>query len=217
MRRSGQANQVRREEAQGRKFRWATLAAMLLVAVAEAAAQEQRNAGARVNDPSRPEPNRRIVISIPDRKLALIEDGRVVKLYPVAVGAKVSPSPTGEFKVANRIPDPTYYAPGKVVGPGPENPLGTRWIGLSLKGFGIHGTNEPRSIGRRASHGCIRMHREDVEELFELVRAGDVVELHGRRTGELAAIFAAPQAPTTGGTPAQPAALPVIAAVLAPR
>jgi lipoprotein-anchoring transpeptidase ErfK/SrfK len=119
---------------------------------------------------------RRIVVSIPDRKAALVaEDGSVVKVYPVAVGARRSPSPTGEFEIVNRIPKPTYYAPGVVIGPGKANPLGTRWIGLSRKGYGIHGTNAPGSIGRRASHGCIRMRNRDVEELFEMVRVGDRV------------------------------------------
>ena len=120
---------------------------------------------------------RHIVVSLADRKLALIEDRRVVKIYPVAVGKRSTPSPTGEFKIANRIPAPTYYHSGQVVPPGKANPLGTRWIGLSHKGYGIHGTNAPNSIGRAASHGCIRMRRSDVEELFQLVRVGDVVEI----------------------------------------
>ena len=67
-----------------------------------------------------------------------------------------------------------------VIPPGKANPLGTRWIGLSRKGYGIHGTNNPRSIGRRASHGCIRMRNRDVEELFEMVAVGDRVEISER-------------------------------------
>jgi lipoprotein-anchoring transpeptidase ErfK/SrfK len=99
---------------------------------------------------------RRLVVSVPDRKLALIENDQVVRIYPVAVGAAVSPSPIGTFSVVNRVTNPTYYSPGKVVEPGAANPVGTRWIGLSLKGFGIHGTDNPRSIGFAKSHGCIR-------------------------------------------------------------
>lgn len=198
-----------KEQAAGRNL-WLALAAVLLMSAAEALAQEpspkriqqERESGAR-----------RIVVSIPDRKLAVIENGRVVKVFPVAVGTPGTPSPTGEFRVANRIVRPTYYAPGKVIAPGPANPLGTRWIGLSLPGFGIHGTNEPRSIGRRASHGCIRMRKADVEELFELVRAGDVVELHGTRTAEIAQIFdAAPQLPAQTPVPT-PTPVVVAAAV----
>ena len=132
---------------------------------------------------------RRIVVSLPDRKAALVQDGEVVKVYAVAVGASRSPSPTGTFQIVNRIPRPTYYAPGVVIPPGRSNPLGTRWLGLDRKGYGIHGTNQPRSIGRRASHGCIRMRNRDVEELFERVGVGDVVELHGERNPQLAGIF----------------------------
>jgi lipoprotein-anchoring transpeptidase ErfK/SrfK len=132
---------------------------------------------------------RRIVVSIPDRKLALIENDAIVSIYPVAVGAPVSPSPVGTFNVATRVTNPTYYKPGKVVGPGATNPIGTRWIGLNLKGYGIHGTDNPRSIGHAKSHGCIRLRNSDVEQLFDRVRAGDVVELHGERTPELAQLF----------------------------
>jgi lipoprotein-anchoring transpeptidase ErfK/SrfK len=132
---------------------------------------------------------RRIVVSIPDRKLALIENDEIVRIYPVAVGAAVSPSPVGTFSVVTRVANPTYYKPGKVVGPGASNPVGTRWIGLSRKGYGIHGTDRPRSIGYARSHGCIRLRNEDVEHLFARVRTGDVVELHGDRTPELAELF----------------------------
>jgi len=132
---------------------------------------------------------RRIVVSIPDRKLALIENDRIVSVYPVAVGAPVSPSPVGTFSIVNRVSNPTYYKTGKVVGPGSTNPVGTRWIGLSAKGYGIHGTDSPRSIGFAKSHGCIRLRNRDVEQLFERVRAGDLVELHGERTEEIAQLF----------------------------
>src|SRR5437867_1244372 len=131
---------------------------------------------------------RRLVVSIPDRKLALIEN-EVVTVFPVAVGAPSSPSPTGSFTIVNRIPNPTYYKPGKVVGPGAANPLGTRWIGLNEKGYGIHGTDQPHSIGFAKSHGCIRLRNKDVEQLFELVRPGDVVELHAERTPEISQLF----------------------------
>ena len=129
---------------------------------------------------------KRIVVSIPQRKLAVVDQGRVMKTYPVAVGAGVSPSPTGEFKIINKITNPTYYRKGKVIGPGGENPLGSRWLGLDREHYGIHGTNEPQSIGEAASHGCIRMAAADVEELFTLARVGDQVEISGSALGELA-------------------------------
>jgi lipoprotein-anchoring transpeptidase ErfK/SrfK len=135
---------------------------------------------------------RKIVISISDRRLALLEDGRLVKSYPIAVGARVSPSPDGEFAVINHAKDPTYRHGGKEILPGKDNPLGTRWIGLSLKGYGIHGTNVPRSIGKAASHGCFRMAQRDVEELYSRVKVGDTVIVRRERDELIARIFAAP-------------------------
>ncbi len=162
--------------------RLAATVAAALIAVGRALAQQQ-------------DTDRRIVVSIPDRKLALVENGEVVKIYPIAVGARRSPSPRGSFQIAQRVTNPTWYHPGKVVPPGKNNPLGTRWIGLSTKGYGIHGTNSPRSIGRNVSHGCIRMRNRDVEELFTLVAIGDAVELHGERDAEVAEVFGLPVAP----------------------
>jgi len=132
---------------------------------------------------------RRLVVSIPDRKLAVIENNEVVEVFTVAVGAPNSPSPTGTFTIVNRVANPTYYHPGKVIAPGPQNPIGTRWIGLNQKGYGIHGTDQPSSIGYAKSHGCIRLRNADVERLFERVRSGDVVELHAERTPELDQLF----------------------------
>ncbi len=106
---------------------------------------------------------RRLVVSIADRKMAVVEDGEVVKTYKVSVGKASTPSPEGEFEITNRLADPTYYHEGKVIPAGKNNPLGNRWIVLSTKGYGIHGTNEPRSIGKAASHGCIRMAKKDLE------------------------------------------------------
>jgi lipoprotein-anchoring transpeptidase ErfK/SrfK len=157
----------------------ATLTGVLLMVAAEALAQEKQ------------QPARRIIISIPDRKLALMEAGRVLRIFPTAVGAPKSPSPAGAFKIVERIPDPTWYTKGRIVPPGKSNPLGTRWLGLSVKGYGIHGTNNPASIGHNASHGCIRMRNHDVEQLFEMVSVGDAVELYDQATAETGQIFAA--------------------------
>lgn len=184
----------------GAKGRGALATALLLVAV-QALAQEKQSTPAieGTSESAERVATRRIVVSIPDRKLALIEDGRVVKTYPVAVGAPASPSPAGEFTIAHRIAHPTYYAPGVIIPPGQANPLGTRWLGLDQRGYGIHGTNQPHSIGHRASHGCIRMRNHDMEELFELVQVGDAVELHTERTAELAEIFGGPEVSAAGG------------------
>jgi len=171
-------------------------AALLFVAAESALAG---NIGTEVDlmtAPLAPSSSRRIIVSIPDRKLALLEDGQIRKVYDVAVGARVSPSPVGKFKIINRIVKPNYYGSGKVVLPGKDNPLGTRWLGLDKPSYGIHGTNVPRSIGKAASHGCIRMHNRDAEELFEFVRPGDAVEIVAVRNTETALLFAAPQSET---------------------
>jgi lipoprotein-anchoring transpeptidase ErfK/SrfK len=135
-----------------------------------------------------------IVVSIPDKRLALLKDGHVVKEYTVAVGRALTPSPSGQFTIVNRVVNPAYYGKGFIIPPGPRNPVGDRWMGLSDKGFGIHGTNAPSSIGKAASHGCIRMRKHDVEQLFEMVRIGDRVEIHAQRDPETALIFAEPKA-----------------------
>ncbi len=72
---------------------------------------------------------------------------------------------------------------------GADNPVGTRWLGLNLKGYGIHGTNAPRSIGPARSHGCIRLKNRDVEQLFAMLRVGDVVQIRGERGEETASVF----------------------------
>jgi lipoprotein-anchoring transpeptidase ErfK/SrfK len=131
----------------------------------------------------------RIVISIPDRTLTLFEGDHATKTYDIAVGKPLTPSPEGKFEVVTRLNHPTWYTHGKVVGPGKANPLGTRWLGLSKKGYGIHGTNEPESIGKAVSHGCIRMRNEDVEELFELVETGVQVELTGTKESTTNAVY----------------------------
>ncbi len=133
--------------------------------------------------------NRKIVVSLEDRKLALVEDGAVKKVYTVAVGKPSTPSPVGVFKIERRVANPIYQHDGKTVMPGPGNPVGTRWMGLSVAGYGIHGTNVPRSIGKASSHGCIRMAKADLEELYGLVSVGDTVELIGRRNEETASVF----------------------------
>lgn len=132
---------------------------------------------------------REIVVSLEDRKLALVEDGHVVKVYSVAVGKPSTPSPEGNFSIERRVANPTYHHDGKTIPAGPNNPVGTRWMGLSIKGYGIHGTNEPKSIGKAASHGCIRMAKADLEELYPLVSVGDSVELVGHRNEETAQLF----------------------------
>ena len=109
--------------------------AMVLMLIATAARAQSAPTGA-----GPVQHQRRIVISLEDRKLALLEDGKLVKVFDVAVGKPSTPSPRGEFRVANRVQKPAYYHTGQVIPDGPQNPVGTRWVGLSQKGYGIHGT-----------------------------------------------------------------------------
>jgi lipoprotein-anchoring transpeptidase ErfK/SrfK len=130
-----------------------------------------------------------VMVSLADRRLAVLENGKVLAYFPVAVGAEVSPSPTGEFEIVSRVANPTYYHDGVMMAAGSGNPVGTRWMGLNVKGYGIHGTNAPRSVGHASSHGCIRLRNRDVEKLYAMVRVGDVVEIRGDRDEEIAAVF----------------------------
>ena len=166
------------------------LLALLSCAVGEAAAAQD------VPPASQPVPRRLVLVSLADRQLAVIDGGNVIARFTVAVGATDSPSPTGQFRIVNRVSNPTYYHPGSVIPSGKDNPVGTRWVGLSQKGYGIHGTNAPRSIGHAASHGCIRLRNRDMERLFTLLRIGDVVEIHGERDEQVAQIFGGVANPT---------------------
>jgi len=149
--------------------------------------------------------HRTLVVSLADRKLALIEDGRVVNLYDVAVGTPQTPSPTGDLRIINKVVQPAYYHRGRVIRPGKSNPLGPRWMGLSRPGYGIHGTNEPKSIGKAASHGCIRMRSADAEQLFKLVQVGDSVEIHSSRDEVVSRFFPDELQVSRSGSSASPA------------
>lgn len=147
-----------------------------------------------------------VLVSIPDRKLAILEGDQILATFPVAVGASVSPSPRGEFEIVTRLANPTYYHQGIVIPPGKGNPVGTRWLGLNLKGYGIHGTNAPRSVGHAASHGCIRLRNRDVERLYPMLHVGDVVEIRGQRDEQTLAIFGEPAQPILASLHGQTAA-----------
>jgi lipoprotein-anchoring transpeptidase ErfK/SrfK len=163
---------------------------LTLTLITRASAMAQEAAASRDAAPE-PKIRRQIVVSIPDRKLAILEDGKIIRIFQVSVGAAVSPSPIGGFQIVRRLVNPTYYHPGVVIPPGKDNPIGPRWVGLNKKGYGIHGTSEPRSIGRAASHGCIRMRNRDIVEFFSMVNVGDTVEIRGERDEQTAQIFGA--------------------------
>ena len=112
-----------------------------------------------------------------DNTLVLKADEQVLKSYVVSTGANNS-TPVGTFKITDKLENPTWYKAGAVKKPGdPDNQLGTRWMGFDLKGYGIHGTIEPQSLGQQITAGCVRMKNEEVEELYRLVPSGTAVTI----------------------------------------
>ncbi|MBR3721936.1 MAG: L,D-transpeptidase family protein [Selenomonadaceae bacterium] len=127
--------------------------------------------------------SKKIVINLPSRSLALYDDNTKVRLYPIAIGRPSSTTPVGYFKISSKDKNPTWTDPSNhrnVIPSGPSNPLGYRWMQL-YGNYGIHGTNNPSSIGHYVSNGCIRMKEENVEELFDLVEIGTPVEINYNR------------------------------------
>ncbi|MCM3636161.1 L,D-transpeptidase [Sporosarcina luteola] len=106
-----------------------------------------------------------IDISVGKHELKLFDGDRLLKKYPIAVGRIVSSTPIGTFTIIN-----------KQLNPG--GPFGAYWMGLSKPHYGIHGTNNPSSIGKNVSRGCIRMHNKDVLELSKEVLLGTTVVIH---------------------------------------
>jgi lipoprotein-anchoring transpeptidase ErfK/SrfK len=112
-----------------------------------------------------------IKVSLSKRTLSLLQNGKVIKTYPVGIGKIASRTPAGIFQIINKVPNP-----GRRPG-GPMTVYGTYWMGLSKKGYGIHGTNNPSSIGKKVSKGCIRMFNRDVEDLAKRVSVGTKVKI----------------------------------------
>jgi lipoprotein-anchoring transpeptidase ErfK/SrfK len=123
-----------------------------------------------------------IVIHRGANKLSLYNGMKPWRTFTVATGQAVYPTPLGRFDIVVKWENPWWYPPdspwakgAKPIPPGPGNPLGTRWMGLSSPGVGIHGTPDPASLGYSASHGCIRMYIPYAEWLFEHVEIGTPV------------------------------------------
>jgi len=128
-----------------------------------------------------------ILINLPQRMLFRMKGGELQAAYPVAVGRPSWPTPDGDFVIISREQDKTWFVPPSIqremrlegkpvltgVPPGPDNPLGRYWLGLSLPGIGIHGTIAPQSIYDFRTHGCIRLHPDDIEALFQTVEKGE--------------------------------------------
>ena len=123
--------------------------------------------GQKITIPGLPDPNTvpySIDISVTNKRLTLKRNGQVMKEYPIAVGKIVTATPVGNFVIVNREPNP-------------GGPFGVMWLSLSKIHYGIHGTNDPSSIGKAVSLGCIRMYNEDVLELASLVPNGTKVTI----------------------------------------
>ena len=104
-----------------------------------------------------------------ENKLYLYSGEELLKTYSVATGSGER-TPIGAFTIVNKLVDPVWYKAGAVVPAGsPENILGTRWLGFSVAGYGIHGTTMPESIGKSVTEGCIRMYNNEAEELYAIV------------------------------------------------
>jgi lipoprotein-anchoring transpeptidase ErfK/SrfK len=123
-----------------------------------------------------------IVIRRASNLLTLYHGMRIVRQFAVATGQTIYPTPLGRFQIVVKWKNPWWYPPAspwakgeKPTPPGPGNPLGTRWMGLSAPGVGIHGTPQDGSIGYSLSHGCVRMHIPQAEWLFDHVDVGTPV------------------------------------------
>jgi L,D-transpeptidase ErfK/SrfK len=130
-----------------------------------------------------------IAVNLPQRMLFHFEGGRLIGAYPVAIGqpARKWQTPVGTFTVIQMREDPTWRVPASIqreeeetgkevedeIEPGPDNPLGKYWIGLSFPIIGIHGTNHPVSVYSYRTHGCVRLHPDDIEALFNAVDLND--------------------------------------------
>ncbi len=147
-------------------------------------------------------PREGLVINLPEMRLYdFTVDPDQPTVLSVAIGDAEDPTPVGEFRVGNKRIDPVWTVPESirierpdlppVVAAGPDNPLGDRWMTLGNTSYGIHGTNNVWSIGRVATHGCVRLYNDDMRALFDRTRAGTKVRIVyqavklGQRNGEL--------------------------------
>jgi L,D-transpeptidase catalytic domain/Putative peptidoglycan binding domain len=128
---------------------------------------------------------RLVIVRRDVHRLYFYRHGHPIKVFTVATGNRLTPSPRGKFRVVVKYRHPWWYPPQskwarhrKPIPPGPGNPLGTRWMGISSPGVGMHGTPDPASVGYSVSHGCIRLRIRDAEALFRLVRVGTRVWIY---------------------------------------
>ncbi len=134
--------------------------------------------------------NKGILINLAEMRLYHffnIKNKNYVRTFPIGIGREGFNTPEGTFRIVTIVKDPVWNVPESIrkerpelpafIPPGPDNPLGKYWLQLSIKGYGIHGTNRPYGIGRRVSHGCIRLYPKDIEILSRLVRPNTMVKI----------------------------------------
>jgi L,D-transpeptidase ErfK/SrfK len=133
-----------------------------------------------------PTKHRAIVVNVPEMRLYRFHAKRgTVSTFPVTVGEEETQTPLGTYRVVEKEEDPEWNIPPKlrhkyktkIMPAGPDNPIGRFWLGLSARGYGIHGTDNPWSVGRILSNGCIRLYPEDIEKLYPDVPKGTTVEI----------------------------------------
>ena len=118
-----------------------------------------------------------ILIDKSQNILLLKSDEEIFKTYIVSTG-KNNCTPVGTFKIINKLSNPTWFKAGAIVPPeSAENVLGTRWMGFDLAGYGIHGTTEPKELGKQVTQGCVRLSNSDVQELYSIVPVGTEVTI----------------------------------------
>jgi L,D-transpeptidase ErfK/SrfK len=131
-----------------------------------------------------------IIINLAEMRLYYffsMDNHKYVSTYPIGIGREGFGTPPGEYNITLKVKDPVWRVPEDIrkekpelpayVQPGPDNPLGRYWLQLSVNGYGIHGTNRPYGIGRRVSHGCIRLYPEDIAILAKVIEPGTMVKI----------------------------------------
>jgi L,D-transpeptidase ErfK/SrfK len=128
-----------------------------------------------------------ILINIPEMRLYyFLREKPTVRTFPIGIGVAERTTPTGKWFVKEKKVSPTWHIPAslrekyegrRTIPPGTDNPLGSHWLGLSISGYGIHGTNFPWAVGRLVTHGCIRLYPEDIAALYPTVPVGTPVEI----------------------------------------
>jgi L,D-transpeptidase ErfK/SrfK len=132
-------------------------------------------------------PHDGLVINVPEMRLYDFTVGSTPEIFAISIGDDADTTPEGDFRIGRKRTDPTWYVPASIrtrdpelpaqVPPGPDNPLGDRWMTIGNSSYGIHGTNTDFSIGRITTHGCIRLYNDDIRRLYERIPEGTPVHL----------------------------------------